>query len=198
MIILLSPAYQLGPRKKQADSAIQPIPNPSGFPSIVLEVGSSESLSQLKIDAALWLEHSPEVIAISFLYCYLLTGFSDTASNPFINWPSHSSQPKSAKNHNPTVARLSSQSSYTLSCSSSKGRPMGLGSWLDTRCNCTLLAIFWYLQRTSTCRLWCPWSCAFEYYSLATAYCWFILKMYFLLYVGCMSTYNKVLITMFH
>jgi hypothetical protein len=54
-------AFQLGPRKKQADSGVEPDPNPSGRPSIVLEAGSSESLTQLKIDMRLWLEHVPEV-----------------------------------------------------------------------------------------------------------------------------------------
>jgi hypothetical protein len=48
-------------RKKQADAGFEPDPNPSGHPSIVLEVGSSESLTQLKIDARLWLEHMHEV-----------------------------------------------------------------------------------------------------------------------------------------
>lgn len=61
MITLLPLAYQLGTKKKQADSGIEPAPNPSGFPSIVLEVGSSESLTQLIVDAKLWLEHMPEV-----------------------------------------------------------------------------------------------------------------------------------------
>jgi len=55
----LSPAFQLGPRKKQPDAGIRPIP--SDLPSIVLEVGDSESLTQLKVDARLWLEHMPEV-----------------------------------------------------------------------------------------------------------------------------------------
>ena len=81
LITLLSAAYQLGARKKQADAAIVPIPNPSGRPSIVLEVGSSESLTQLKIDASLWLEEMPEA-SKSCLYCHLLTGLSSgTASN---------------------------------------------------------------------------------------------------------------------
>jgi len=48
--------YQLSSRKKQGDAGVEPVPNPSGLPSVVLEVGSSESLTQLKIDASLWLE----------------------------------------------------------------------------------------------------------------------------------------------
>ncbi|KAF8740687.1 hypothetical protein AX14_007587 [Amanita brunnescens Koide BX004] len=51
--------FQLGSKKKQADSGIRPIA--SHLPSIVLEVGDSESLTQLKIDARFWLEHMPEV-----------------------------------------------------------------------------------------------------------------------------------------
>jgi len=55
----LPPAFQLGPRKKEPDAGIRPIL--SRLPSVVLEVGDSESLTQLKIDAKLWLEHMPEV-----------------------------------------------------------------------------------------------------------------------------------------
>ena len=58
---LLPPAYQLGTRKKQADAGVEPIPNPSGIPGIVLEVGSSESLAQLEVDVRLWLEDMPMV-----------------------------------------------------------------------------------------------------------------------------------------
>ena len=54
-------AYQLGSRRKQADGSVEPVPNPSALPSIVLEVGSSDSLTQLKIDASLWLETAAEV-----------------------------------------------------------------------------------------------------------------------------------------
>ena len=63
LITLLPPAFQLGSnrRKKQADACVEPSPNPSGNPSVVLEVGSSESLTQLKIDARLWIEHMNEV-----------------------------------------------------------------------------------------------------------------------------------------
>lgn len=54
----LHSAFRLGPRK-EADSGVRP--TDSRLPSVVLEVGDSESLSQLKIDAKLWLEHMPEV-----------------------------------------------------------------------------------------------------------------------------------------
>jgi hypothetical protein len=57
-------AIHLGPRQKQADAAIGPAP---GSPSVVLEVGDSESLTQLKIDAQLWLEQVPEVCLDSLL-----------------------------------------------------------------------------------------------------------------------------------
>ncbi|KAF8227865.1 hypothetical protein L208DRAFT_1424622 [Tricholoma matsutake] len=51
--------FQLGLRKKQADAGVRP--TTSHLPSIVLEVGDSESLAQLKIDSRLWLEHMHEV-----------------------------------------------------------------------------------------------------------------------------------------
>ena len=57
-------AIHLGPRQKEADAAIGPAP---GHPSVVLEVGDSESLTQLKIDARLWLEQIPEVCFDSLL-----------------------------------------------------------------------------------------------------------------------------------
>jgi hypothetical protein len=46
---------------KQADAGVRPTPSTSSFPSVVLEVGDSESLTQLIIDAKLWIEHVPEV-----------------------------------------------------------------------------------------------------------------------------------------
>lgn len=57
-------AIHLGPRQKQADAGIGPAP---GNPSVVLEVGDSESLTQLEIDARLWLERIPEVCLDSLL-----------------------------------------------------------------------------------------------------------------------------------
>lgn len=53
--------YQLRERKKQADAAFRPTNGNSQNPSVVLEVGCSESLQQLKTDARLWIEHMPEV-----------------------------------------------------------------------------------------------------------------------------------------
>ena len=59
-VYLLPPAaFQLGFRKKQADASVWPAI--SRLPSIVLEVGDSESLTQLKFDARLWFEHMLEV-----------------------------------------------------------------------------------------------------------------------------------------
>ena len=58
-LIFFLPGQQLGQRKKEPDSGIVPIS--SNRPSIVIEIGSSESLTQLKIDAQLWLEHMSEV-----------------------------------------------------------------------------------------------------------------------------------------
>ncbi len=57
-------AINLGPRQKQADAGIGPAPE---NPSVILEVGDSESLTQLKTDARLWLEHVPEVCLDSLL-----------------------------------------------------------------------------------------------------------------------------------
>jgi hypothetical protein len=51
---------------KQPDSAMSP--EGSHFPSIVLEVGDSESMTQLKIDAKLWIEDMPEVSQFLFLF----------------------------------------------------------------------------------------------------------------------------------
>ena len=62
-------AIYLGPRQKQPDAGIGPAP---GHPSVVLEVGDSESLAQLKIDAQLWLELRQEVCLDSLpssLFC---------------------------------------------------------------------------------------------------------------------------------
>jgi len=54
-----STTFDLGTRKKQPDSGVRP--SGSDYPSVVLEVGSSESLGQLYIDAQLWLEHTDDV-----------------------------------------------------------------------------------------------------------------------------------------
>lgn len=70
-LTILLPAFQLGPRKKQADASFRPTACPLRLPSIILEVGDSESLAQLKIDAKLWLELMPEVS--QFLPLLLLT-----------------------------------------------------------------------------------------------------------------------------
>jgi len=53
--------FELGRRLKEADAGVWPTASNSDLPSVVLEVGSSESLTQLKIDARLWLEHTQEV-----------------------------------------------------------------------------------------------------------------------------------------
>ena len=47
-------AFELVRRMKEADTNIQPTASDSDLPSVVFEVGSSESLTQLKIDAKLW------------------------------------------------------------------------------------------------------------------------------------------------
>jgi hypothetical protein len=97
------PAYQLGSKKKQPDDGTQPNSNPSHLPSIVVEVGSSESLAQLKIDAKLWgevrfreglppgllpsviPEYSAEVSQF-VLHCHSLTRTSsDKACHPYFN-----------------------------------------------------------------------------------------------------------------
>lgn len=53
--------YRLGSREKEADAGIEPHPNPSNLPSIVMEVGVSETLTQLRHDARHWLENSDQV-----------------------------------------------------------------------------------------------------------------------------------------
>jgi hypothetical protein len=69
--------------KKEPDGCI--LPEQSDYPSVILEVGSSESLSQLKVDAELWIEHVPEVR--QFVLCYrLLTGITTgTGSYPYLD-----------------------------------------------------------------------------------------------------------------
>ena len=54
-------AFKLGNRMKEADAGVRPTASDSDLPSVVLEVGSSESITQLKIDAKHWLEHTQEV-----------------------------------------------------------------------------------------------------------------------------------------
>jgi hypothetical protein len=62
-----STTFQVGLNRKEADSSIRPIAAMSRFPSVVLEVGDSESLAQLKIDARLWIEHVAEVNLVILL-----------------------------------------------------------------------------------------------------------------------------------
>lgn len=64
-MVYLPSAFDLGPRKKEADSGVRPSDSP--LPSVVLEVGDSESLAQLRIDAKLWLELMPEVTNLFYL-----------------------------------------------------------------------------------------------------------------------------------
>ena len=62
---LLHLAYEVGPGKKQADAGLRC--SASVLPSVVLEVGSSESFIQLQTDAKLWIEDMPEVCQFLFL-----------------------------------------------------------------------------------------------------------------------------------
>jgi hypothetical protein len=41
------------------------MPTSANFPSIILEVGNSETITQLQIDARLWLEHLADVSCLS-------------------------------------------------------------------------------------------------------------------------------------
>lgn len=66
MYLLSSPAQQLGSRKKEADDGIRPLSSLN--PSILFEVGSSETSKQLRIDAKLWVEHLPEVQLVMLLF----------------------------------------------------------------------------------------------------------------------------------
>jgi hypothetical protein len=52
--------------KKQTDGGVRP--TASNDPSVVLEVGSSESLDQLRCDAHLWLERTNYVRSALFFY----------------------------------------------------------------------------------------------------------------------------------
>ena len=168
----LPPAFQLWSRKKQADAGVAPVPNPSGLPSVVLEVGDSESLKQLKIDARLWFETVFDVS--QFLPSLLLTHqkFFRYSWSFFFRSTLLFRPPKSPNNDYTTVARLSPKSSSTFGSSSAKGSPHGLGSWLDAYCNTIVHTAFWHLQRTGTCSLWQQRSCAFGYCSLAAGYYW--------------------------
>jgi len=55
----LHPAFDFKPGKKQPDSGLGHFG--SRYLSIVLEVGDSDSLAQLEIDAKFWLEGPPQV-----------------------------------------------------------------------------------------------------------------------------------------
>jgi hypothetical protein len=69
---------------KEADAGVRPTLSPSRLPSVVLEVGDSESLTQLKIDAKLWIEHTQEVSL--FLSCNSPTKTSSAmAGHPYFN-----------------------------------------------------------------------------------------------------------------
>jgi hypothetical protein len=83
LCIFFHPAFRLGPKRKEADSGVRPVD--SRLPSIILEVGDTESLTQLKIDAGLWLEHMPEVSQIFLCRKTLLQILSGTAGHPGFN-----------------------------------------------------------------------------------------------------------------
>lgn len=77
-------AFELGRRMKEADAGVRPTASDSDLPSVVLEVGSSESLTQLKVDAKLWLKHTQEVSR--FFACNSLTRpSSGTTGHPYLN-----------------------------------------------------------------------------------------------------------------
>ena len=70
---------------KEADAGVRPTLSDSRLPSVVLEVGDSESLMQLKIDARLWIEHTQEVCLFFFPSNSLTRTSSGTASHPYFN-----------------------------------------------------------------------------------------------------------------
>jgi hypothetical protein len=76
----LHPAYQLSRGRKQADAGLRCSASP--IPSVILEVGSSESLMQLQTDAKLWIEDLPEVCQFLFLLPLLIGTLLDTTSYP--------------------------------------------------------------------------------------------------------------------
>jgi len=56
MSLNVTSEFELSPNRiKQADAAFAPSTAP-GRPTIILEVGNLESLTQLKFDARLWIE----------------------------------------------------------------------------------------------------------------------------------------------
>jgi len=134
-------AIHLGPRQKQADAGIGPAP---GNPSVVLEVGDSESLTQLKIDARLWLERIPEVCLDSLLSslfsCFVYSLRCQVQLVFLISIdPAPSRPPNNAKNHCPAVERSCRHSTPTCRFNNLPKRSIyGLGSRLVVECNASL------------------------------------------------------------
>ena len=59
----LHPDFDFESGKKQPDFSVGHVG--SSYPTVVLEVGDSESLAQLEIDAKFWLEGPPQVCPFS-------------------------------------------------------------------------------------------------------------------------------------
>jgi hypothetical protein len=81
--LIALPAHQIGPGdlRKETDNCIYP--RGSDSPSVVIEVGDSESLRQLHIDARRWLESTSVNVSLSFL---LTVCFSLHRDIPRFNW----------------------------------------------------------------------------------------------------------------
>lgn len=107
----LTPAFDIGPRKKQPDGGV--CPTGFDYPSVVLEVGSSESLSQLHIDAQLWIEHTNYVRFRSLFFFPPRLSSTGEPCCPYMYRPTSSPEHHSS-NHLPTMATCPLRSPSTL------------------------------------------------------------------------------------
>jgi len=119
---LSTPAFTFGSMKKQADGGVRS--TGSDYPSMVLDVRSSESLSQLRIDAQLWLEHK---LCEIFLLLFFFLSLKNSKGKPQARRPDmyrptsfpqhHSSNqlPTMATQRSHSTLRLISKGSYKSS-----------------------------------------------------------------------------------
>jgi hypothetical protein len=64
---------------KEPDTGVRPIASP--LPTVVLEIGDSETLTQLRVDARLWLE-SENTMRVVTSYHFFLVSFSRSQDPP--------------------------------------------------------------------------------------------------------------------
>ena len=152
-------------RKKQPDSGVRS--SGSNYPSVVLEVGSSESLAQLYTDAQLWLECTDDVRFLP-LFFILSSVCSGTACCPYFYWSSCCPQSHSP-NHSSTMATyqpcLHSMPWFTCLATDCANCP----KWqLDSEWNSHSNITCWYLRKPDSCCLCRPHTCGHEYSVAAT------------------------------